>query len=107
RLAVENADVARERRAPASSALARKRRVPGSRDRLCDLGVPEIRRSAVAVSPFGGDPALWAHQRELAPERFLNGEDDAQRRALPRRDRRGQDREIGRLVAGAGRTLRL
>ena len=33
------------------------------------------------------------------------GEDDAQGRALPRRDRRGQDDEFGRVFADAGRTF--
>src|ERR1700682_5542026 len=32
----------------------------------------------------------------------ISQEDDAQRRAFPRSDRRGQDRELGRVLAGTG-----
>ena len=79
--------------------------------------VPAAGDATSANQKYGGPPcrsrdlaatlSVGRDQRKLALERLLRGEDDAQRRALPRRDRRGQDRELGRLFAGAGRTLRL
>ena len=86
---------------PQPAHAAHERRVPGAGGRRRDLGEPEIRRAAVPVARFGGDAAVGRDQRELAVERLLGGEDDAQRRALPRRDRRRQDRDLGRVVAGA------
>ena len=48
---------------------------------------------------FGRDASIGRDQRKLALERILRGEDDTQRRALPRHDRRGQNREVGRVFA--------
>ena len=95
-------DVARDRAAPGRRAVARERRAPRPRGRRLDLGEPEIRRPAVPLTRFGRDASIGRDQRKLALERLLRGEDDAQRRALPRRDRRGQDRELGRIFTGAG-----
>ena len=53
-------------------------RVPCSRGRRRDLGEPEIRRSAVPLMRFGRDASIGRDQRELALERLLGGEDDAQ-----------------------------
>ena len=59
------------------------------------------------LTRFGGHASIGSDQRKLALERLLRGEDDAQGRAFPRRDRRGQDRKLGRLFAGADRALGL
>ena len=107
RLDRTHGDLARDRAALGRRAVARKRRVPRPRGRRRDLGEPEIRRPAVPLTRFGRYAAIGRDQRKLALDRLLRGEDDAQRRALPRRDRRGQDRELGRLFAGADRALRL
>ena len=107
RLVGAHGDVARDRAALGRRAVARERRVPRPRGRRRDLGEPEIRRPAVPLARFGRDASIGRDQRKLALERLLGGEDDAQRRALPRRDRRGQDRELGRVFAAAGRTLGL
>ena len=82
-------------------ALAREPRVPRPCGWRRDLGEPEIWRPAVPLARFGRDASIGRNQRKLALERLLRGEDDAQRRALPRRDRRGQDRELGRVFAAA------
>jgi hypothetical protein len=50
---------------------------------------------------FGRDASIGRDQRKLALERLLRGDDDAQRRALPGHERRGQDRELGRVFAEA------
>ena len=86
-------DVVRDRAAAGRRAVARERRVPRPRGRRGNLGEPEIRRPAVPLARFGRDAAIGRDQRKLALERLLRGDEDAQRRALPRRDRRGQDRE--------------
>ncbi len=101
----EHGDFARDRAALRRRPVARERRVPRSHHRRCDLGKPEIRRTAVALTRFDRDVSVGRDQRKLTLERLLNGEDDAQRRALPRRDRRGQDRKLGRVLAAAGRTF--
>ena len=100
RLVVAHGDFARDRAAVGRRAVARELRVPGARGRRRDLGEPEIRRPAVPLARFGRDAAIGRDQRQLALERLLGGDDDAQRRALPRRDRRGQDRELGRSSQG-------
>ena len=105
RLAVAHGDLARDRAALGRRAVAREPHLPLPRGRRRDLGEPEIRRPAVPLTRFGRDAAIGRDQRKLALERLLRGEDDAQRRALPRRDRRGQDRELGRVFAGADWTL--
>ena len=107
RLDGAHGDLARDRAALGRRAVARELRVPRPRGRRRDLGEPEIRRPAVPLTRFGRDAAIGRDQRKLALDRLLRGEDDAQRRALPGRDRRGQDREFGRLFAGADRALRL
>ena len=84
----------------AGSVVARQRRVPGPRGRRGHLGEPDVRRPVEPVVRFDGDAAVGRDQRQLAVERLFGGEDDAQRRALPRRERRGQDREPDRVVAG-------
>ena len=73
--------------------------------------VPAAGDATSANQKYGGPPcrsrdlaatlSIGRDQRKLALERLLRGEDDAQRRALPRRHRRGQDRELGRVFAGA------
>ena len=105
RLVGAHGDLARDRAALGRRAVARELRVPRPRGRRRDLGEPEIRRPAVPLTRFGRDASIGRDQRKLALERLLRGEDDAQRRALPRRDRRRQDRELGRVFAGAGWTL--
>ncbi len=107
RLALAHGDFARDRAALGRRAVARELRVPRPRGRRRDLGEPEIRRPAVPLARFGRDASIGRDQRKLALERLLRGEHDAQRRALPRRDRRGQDRELGRVFAGADWTLGL
>ena len=101
RLVGADGDVAGDRAALGRRALARELRLPRPRGRRRDLGEPEIGRAAVPLARFGRDAAVGRNQRKLALERLLRGEDDAQRRALPRRDRRGQDRELGRVFAAA------
>ena len=93
-------DFARDGAAFGRRAVARERRAPRPRGRRRDLDEPEIRRPAVPLTRCGRDASVGRDQRKLALERLLRGEDDAQRRALPRRDRRGQDRELGRVFAG-------
>ena len=94
-------DFARDRAALGRRVVARERRVPRPHGRRGDLGEPEIGRPAVPLARFGRDASIGRDQRQLALERLLRGEDDAQRRALPRRERRGQDRELGRVFAAA------
>src|SRR5262249_40042582 len=82
-------------------AVAHERRTPDPRNRHRHIGEPEIRWAAVPLARFGGNAAVGRDQRKLALKRLLRGEYDAQRHALPRRDRRGQDRELSRIVASA------
>ena len=105
RLVVAHGDVARDRAALGRRAVARELRVPRPDGRRCDLGEPEIRRPAVPLTRFGRHASIGRDQRKIALERLLRGEDDAQRCALPRRDWRGQDRELGRVFADANWTL--
>src|SRR5215471_6929453 len=56
---------------------------------------------------FHRDAAVGRDQRQLALERLLDGEDDAQRRALPGHERRRQERKLGWVLAAAGRSLRI
>ena len=72
-----------------------------------DLRKPGIRRTAVPLARCGCDPSVGCDQRELAVERLLGRKHDAQGRTPPRLDRRGQDRELGRVLAGAGPALGL
>ena len=98
-------DVARDRAALGRRVVARERRVPGPHGRRGDLGDPEIGRPAVPLARFRRDLSIGRDQRQLALERLLGGEDDAQGRALPRRDRQGQDRKLGRVFAAARRAF--
>ncbi len=103
RLAGAHRDVACDRAAIRRRVVERQRRVPGARGRLGDLGEPGIRRPAVPVGRFGRDASIGRDQRKHALERLFGDDHDAQRRALPRRDRRGQDRELRRVGAAARR----
>ncbi len=107
RCALAHGYLARDRAALRRRAVARELRVPGAHGGRCDLGEPEIRRPAVPLTRSNGDVSIGRDQRKLAIERLLRGEDDTQRRALPRRDRRGQDREPSSVFAAAGWTLGL
>src|SRR5215471_18850412 len=63
---------------------------------------PVVARSRVRFTchaPAGSD------ERKLASERFLNGDDDAQWRALPRHHWRRQDCDFGRVFKGSGGAL--
>ena len=84
---------------------AREFSLPRPHGRRRDLDEIKIRRPAMPLARLGRDASIGRDQRKLAFERRLCGEDDTQRRALPRRDRRGEDREPGRVFAAAGRTL--
>ncbi len=101
RLGGAHGDVARDGAALGRGVVARERRAPGPRRRRGDLGDPDIGRPAAPLTRLGRDASVGRDQRKLALERLLRGEDDAQRRALPRRCRRGQDRELGCVFAGA------
>jgi hypothetical protein len=105
RLAPAHNDVARDRAARGWGALAREPRLPFPGGRRGDLDDPEIRRPAVALARFRRDASIGRDERKLALERPLRGEDDAQRRAVPRREWRGQDRELSRVFAAAGWSL--
>ena len=107
RLFVEHDNLARDRAALGRRVVARELHLPLSRGRLGDFGNPGIRRPAEPLARFGCDPPIGRDQRKLALERLLRGEEDAQRHALPGRDRRRQDRELGRVFTGAGSTLGL
>ena len=103
RLGGAHGDFARDR-----AALARRKLgVPRAGGRRGDLGEPEIGRPTMPVARLGRDASVGRDQRKLALERLLHGEYDAQRRALPRHDRRRQDRELGRVFAAADLTLSL
>src|SRR5262249_46495735 len=101
RLGTAHGDVARDRAAFGWRALARELRVPGAGGRWGGLGGPEIGRTAGAVPRFGRDVSIGRDQRKLALERLLRDDEDAQRHALPGRERRGQDRELGRVFTEA------
>src|SRR5262245_49916175 len=100
RLLALNGDVTRKRAALRSRTLARELGLPPPRGRRGDLGEPEIGRSAVPIARFGRDGPIGSDERELAVERLLDGEDDAQGGAVPWCDRRGEEGELGRLLAG-------
>jgi hypothetical protein len=97
---------ARDRATSCSRLLGRERCMPGARRRRLDLGKPEIRRAAMALPRGGGHAAIGAGQRELSLKRLFGHEHDAQRGALPRRPRRGQERDLARRVTGGRRALR-
>ncbi len=64
--------------------------------------IPGIRRPAVPLGRFGGNAAIGRDQRKRALDRLFGDDHDAQRRALPWRQRRGQHRNVGGLAATAG-----
>ena len=94
RLVGAHGDFARDRAAPGRRAVARELRVPRARGRRRDLGEPEIGRPAMPVTRAGRDASVRRDQRKLALERLLRDEEDAQGRALPRRDRRRQEPRV-------------
>ena len=61
----------------------------GAREECGNLGIPEVRRAAMPFTRFGRNAAIGRDQRKLARDWLLRREDDTQRGALPRRDRRG------------------
>ena len=87
--------------------LAHEHRLPRARRGRGDLGEPEIRRPAVPLARCGGDISIRRDQRQLAVERLLRGEDDAQGRALPRRHRRGEHGKPSLVLAIGDWCLRL
>ena len=91
-------DLARDRAALGRRVVAREPGLTRPGDRLGDLDEPEIRRPALPVARRGCDAAIGCDQRELARERLLGGDDDAQGCAPPGRHRRGQDRKLGGVL---------
>ena len=83
------------------AAVAGELRLPGAGGRGSDLAEPGIRGAALPRARGERHPAIGADQRQLALEGFLGGEQDAQWRAFPGRDRRRQEGDIG-LLAGGG-----
>ena len=100
---VADGDVARDRGALAVGARARQLRLPFSDGGCRDLGEPEVRRPAMALGGLDRDGAVGRDQRQLALERLLQREHDAQRRALPRAYRRGQHRGRDSALTGGVR----
>ena len=99
-------DFSRDCAALRRRAVAREFGVPRPHGRRRNFGEIKIRRSAMPLARLGGDVSIGRDQRKLAIERLVCGEDNAQRRALPRCDRRGQNRKPGRVLATVGRSLR-
>ena len=91
----------------ARCAVAHEHRLPGARGGRGDFGEPEIGRAAMPVARCGRDISVRRDQRQLAVERLLRGEDDAQGRALPRRHRRGEHGEPSLVLASGDRCLGL
>ena len=60
----------------------------------------------MALPRGGGHAAIGPGQLELSLKRLFGHQHDAQRGALPRRPRRGQDRDLARRVTGGRRALR-
>ena len=85
--------------APQPARVSVARQVPAAGDLTSASqkygGPPWRSRERAATLPSG------AISDKLAVGRLLGGEQHAQRRALPRHDRRRQHRELGRVVAGA------
>ena len=102
RLVAEHSDFTRDGAAPGRGAVAVKFYVPRPGGGRCNLGVPEIGRPAMPLLRFGCNAAIGRDQRKLAIERLFRGKNDPQRSALPRRQRRGQDRNPGRIFANSG-----
>ncbi len=99
RLAIGHRNVAGNRAACARPISARQCRVPRARGRRSNFRQPEIRRPALAVARLGGDTSIRRDQGKLTVDRLFGREDYAQRRALPGRHRRRQDRDLGRRLA--------
>jgi len=98
-------DRARDRAALGWRVVARERRMPCAAAGRGDLGEPEIWRASVssglaATLPSGAISEKLAFERN-SPRPIMT----RKRRAPPRRDRRGQDRELGRVFADTGWTL--
>jgi len=66
-----------------------------------DFGSPEIRRAAGPCAGSGGDAAVGRDERKFAVERLLRDKKNAQWRAFPWCDRRGQYRNLAGLFAAA------
>jgi hypothetical protein len=96
-------EFADDRAAPGRCIIGRERCAPCPHGRFGDFGIPEVRRPALPLYRLGRNASVGPDQRKLALERLLGGEDDAQRRALPRRKRRGQDGDFVGALAAAGR----
>ena len=75
--------------------------MPGARRGCLDLGEPELGRAAMALPRGGGHAAIGPGQRELSLKRLFGHEHDAQRGALPRNPRRGQERDLARAASQA------
>ena len=60
----------------------------------------------MALPRRGGHAAIGPRQRKLSLKRLFGHQHDAQRGALPRRPRRGQDRDLAGRVTGGRRALR-
>ena len=61
----------------------------------------------MALPRGGRHAAIRSGHRELSFKRLFGHEHDAQRGALPRRPRRGQERDLARRVTDGRRALRL
>ncbi len=99
-------DFSRDCAALRSRAVAREFGMPRPHGRRRNFGEIKIGGPAMPLARLGGDVSIGRDQRKLAIERLVRGEDNAQRRALPRCDRRGQNRESGCVLATVGRSLR-
>ena len=93
RCVVVHGDLARDRAAPGCRELA-PATSPAQAHRLRRTSNRAGRR---ARARFDGDAAVGRDQRKLAVERLFGGKQDAQRRAFPRRERRRQHRDLGRV----------
>jgi hypothetical protein len=69
-------------------------------------GTDRARNRRIAGSSRFGHAAIGPGQRELSLKRLFGHEHDAQWGALPRRPRRGQERDLARRVTGGRRALR-
>ena len=101
RCVIAHGDLARDRAAAADALrVSVARQVPAA-------GVATSANQKYGGPPwrvvrFGGDAAVGCDQRKFAIERLFRREDDAQRRALPWRERRRQHRDPCRVIAAAG-----
>src|SRR5262245_65686780 len=70
RLGCAHSDLVGDCAAFGARAIARELRLPSSAGRRGDLGEPEIGRTAVSLTRFGGDLSIGRDQRTLALERI-------------------------------------